>query len=105
MLRLRRRYISVSIYPSDVSHDQLWDAITKTFVRLFGAVAFVSSGLKRVRSKKHRRQFVISCYHTSIPHVMAALTLTHSIDGSEIACDVKTVSGTLRALRRRAHVQ
>jgi len=102
ILRLRRRYILVSVLPSDAK-EELWDTALSLFARLYGIAALSSSGLKRVKTGRLGDGLVVSCYHHWLPQAMAALTLITEVGGRYVAADVRAVSGTLDALGRHAH--
>ncbi len=101
VLRLRRRYVAVRCYPNELPPEQLWEAVRLIFVKLFGELALAESGLRRVKSRRHKDLLIIACYHSWLPKVLAAITLVKNINGLDVSLDVITVSGTIRALRRR----
>ncbi|MDJ0269408.1 MAG: Rpp14/Pop5 family protein [Aigarchaeota archaeon] len=105
VLRLRRRYVAVCCYPNERQPEQLWDAVRLVFVKLFGELALIESGLRKVRSRHHKDLLIIACYHSWLPKALAAITLVKSVNGMDVSLDVITVSGTIRALRRRIVAQ
>jgi ribonuclease P/MRP protein subunit POP5 len=101
--RERRRYLALKIQ-SDQSFDArtVMDAVHASVHRLFGEYGASQANLKLIDYNPQTEHLVIRCSHKALEQVRAAIASTVEIDGKAAAVHVLGVSGTLKALSKKA---
>ena len=100
---VRRRYLALKVdceepLDSGVVSEAVWNAV----LRLFGEVGASQAGLYLVRFDEKTRHGVLRCSHKSLPMVRASVASITRIGNARAAVHVVRVTGTLKALSRKA---
>ncbi len=80
--------------------DTIWGAVT----RLFGEYGASQVNLNLIEYDAQRNYAVLRCSHRALDMVRAAVASITEINGKPAAIQVPAVSGTLKALRKKAHL-
>jgi len=78
--------------------NAIWDAV----LRLFGEVGCSQAGLYLVHFDEGTKYAVLRCSHKALPMVKAAVASITKIADRPAAIHVLRVSGSLKALRKKA---
>jgi ribonuclease P/MRP protein subunit POP5 len=101
--RVKRRYLGLKVVGEQlVDGRNVMDAIWKAVLQLFGEYGASQVNLSLVDSNPEKSCVIVRCSHKALDMVRASVASITEIDGKPAAIHVLGVSGTLRALRRRA---
>lgn len=100
--RIRRRYIALKIdsketFSSKEFTNAVWDAVLK----LYGEYGASKSNLRLIDYDAERGLALIQTVHTAVEMVRAALASITKIRNNSAAIHVLTISGTIKALRKK----
>ncbi|MFP3985721.1 MAG: Rpp14/Pop5 family protein [Candidatus Bathyarchaeia archaeon] len=105
MRRLKKRYLALTTESSTgqtFSEREVWDALWRSVLRLFGEVGASQLGLFRVRGfDAPGGVLLVRCWHTALERVRGAAALVRGITGEPAAVHVLGVSGTLKGLEQK----
>ena len=100
---MRRRYLVLEIdTEAAFSSKELMDAVWGSVSKLYGEYGASRTGLALIDYDVERRFAVIRAMHTSLENVRAAIASITSIGNKPAAVHVLAVSGTIKALRKKA---
>ncbi|UCG45022.1 MAG: hypothetical protein JSV58_06520 [Candidatus Bathyarchaeota archaeon] len=103
MPRLKRRYLHLKVQSEEpVSRKEITDAIWGTISRLYGEYGASQVNLAIIEYDEHVRYAIVRCKHTALKMVKASTAMITEINGKPAEVQVVKVSGTLKALRRKA---
>ena len=78
------------------------DAVWKAVFELFGEYGASRTNVSLMEYDPQRNYAVVRCSHTALERVRASIASITEIDGKPAVIRVIGVSGTLRALRKKA---
>ncbi len=104
--RTKRRYLALQIdspeiFDSKEFIDAIWNAVTK----LYGEYGASQTSLAMIDYNTERRLAIIRTANTTVDMVRAALASITRIGNMPLALHVLAVSGTIKALHRKAKQQ
>lgn len=101
--REKRRYLALEVAGDQpVDERAVLDAVHASVIRLFGEYGASKTNLKLIKYIPEKRQVVIRCSHIMQEKVRAAIASIMELNGKTAAVHVVGVSGTLKALAKRA---
>jgi len=99
---VKRRYLALKIEADEsIEEEDLKDAIWDALIKLFGEYGASRSGLFLIQFDKKKGEAVLRCWHVALPMIHAAVASIIEIRDRPAAVHVISVSGTLRALRKK----
>lgn len=101
MLRKKRRYLLVRVFPPDVetTPEQLRRIVAVKVAELGGWLSLAESEISVKRARRASNEFILKCSLKSIPLVLFSTALVQRLGNAEkVRLDVVKISGTLRAL-------
>jgi len=103
---VRRRYLALKIVSRQpVNGGDIMDAVWKAVVQLFGEYGASQAGLSLIECNSQKNYAIVRCSHTAADMVRASVVSITEIKEKPAAIHVLGVSGTLRALRKKALLQ
>ena len=75
--------------------------IQRAVLRLFGEYGASKTKTQLIEYDKITKQAIIRCNHRSLPKLRAAIATITKIDEKPAALHIKTVSGTIKTLKRK----
>jgi len=100
---VRRRYLALKVECKEpLDRREVFDSVWNTVLRLFGEVGVSQAGLYLVHLDKETSYTVLRCSHKALPMVKAAIVSITRIGNQPTAIHVLRVSGSLKALRKKA---
>jgi ribonuclease P/MRP protein subunit POP5 len=104
--RVKHRYLGVEIDSEDaISSGDFIEAVWKAILKLYGEYGASRTGLSLIDFNSERKLGIIRSSQSSVEMVRAALASVTRIRDKPVAMHVLTVSGTIRALRRKMEQQ
>lgn len=101
-IKVKRRYLALKIdSKANLNSKDLMDAIWEALLRLFGEYGASKTGLTLIDYGAEKRLAIIRVAHTEVEKIRAALASITKIATEPAAIHVLTVSGTLKALRKK----
>jgi RNase P/RNase MRP subunit POP5 len=101
--REKRRYLALEAAGEQPLDEQaVLDVVLASVHRLFGEYGASKANLKLIKSFPEKQQIVVCCSHKALEQVRAAIASTTAIKGKAAAIHVLDVSGTLKALAKKA---
>jgi len=101
--RVRRRYLALRVVSEQlVNEKDVMDAVWNAVLKLFGEYGASQANLRLMEADPQRNFAVIRCSHTALEMVRASIASITEINGKPTVIHVIEVSGTLRALRKKA---
>ncbi|UCE29675.1 MAG: hypothetical protein JSV85_02865 [Candidatus Bathyarchaeota archaeon] len=101
--RPRRRYLHLAIESEQlVTEEDVTNSIWSALLRLFGEYGTSHVNLTLIEYSRQRNYAIVRCSHKALGMVRASITSIIEINGKPSAIHVVAVSGTLKALRRKA---
>ena len=101
--QVRRRYLALKVVGEQaVTERAIMNAIWKAILELFGEYGASQTDVRLVEADPQRSYAVIRCSHKSLERTRASIASITEINGKPAAVHVMGVSGTLRALRKKA---
>ncbi|MGD9130343.1 MAG: Rpp14/Pop5 family protein [Candidatus Bathyarchaeota archaeon] len=101
--REKRRYLALEVVGDQpVDERAVLDAVQASVIRLFGEYGASKANLKLIKYIPEKHQVVICCSHRMLEKVRAAIASIMELNGKTVAVHVVGVSGTLKALSKRA---
>ena len=100
---MRRRYLALKIVSEQpINRGNVMDAVWKAVHQLFGEYGASQASLILIECNSQRNYAIVRCSHTAVEMVRASIVSITEINGKPAAIHVLGVSGTLRALRKKA---
>jgi len=104
--RVRRRYLALKVVCEEpVNGRDVMGAIWSAVLQLFGEYGASQASLSLIVFDPQKNCAVVRCSLTALEMVRASLASATEINGKPMVIQVLGVSGTLRALRRKALLQ
>jgi len=101
--RVRRRYLALKVVSEQhVNERDVIDAVWNAVLELFGEYGASQTNVSLIEYDPHRNFVVVRCSHTALERVRASIASIVEINGKPAVIHVMGVSGTLRALRKKA---
>jgi len=101
--RLRRRYLALKIVSEQpVNGRDIMDAVWKAVVQLFGEYGASQASLSLIEYDSQNNYAIVHCSHRAVDVVRASVASITEMNGKPAAIHVLGVSGTIRALRKKA---
>ena len=103
MKTIRRRYLALQLDSTESSNsNELMNALWNAVVKLYGECGASQAGLSLIGYDPQERIAVVRVGHKAVDMVRASLASITSIAGKPAAVHVLRVSGTIKALRKKA---
>lgn len=100
---VRRRYLALKVVGEQpVNERDVMDAVWNAVLKLFGEYGASQANLRLMEYNPQRNFAVVRCSHTVLERVRASIASITEINGKPAVIHVIGVSGTLRALRKKA---
>ena len=101
--RVRRRYLALKVISDEpVNERPVMDAVWNAVLKLFGEYGASQANLRLMEADPQRNSVVVRCFHVALEMVRASIASITEINGKPAVIHVVGVSGTLRALRKKA---
>jgi len=101
--RVRRRYLALRVVSEQhLDERDVMDAVWKAVFELFGEYGASRTNVSLMEYDPQRNYAVVRCSHTALERVRASIASITDINGKPAVIRVIGVSGTLRALRKKA---
>ena len=101
--RVRRRYLALKVVSEQpIKGGDVMDAVWKAVLQLFGEYGASQAGLSLIECNSQKNYAIVRCSHTAADMVRASVASVTEINEKPAAIHVLGVSGTLRALRKKA---
>lgn len=101
--RVRRRYLALGVVSEQpVIKRDLVDAVWNAVLQLFGEHGASQTDLSFIEYDSEKSWGIVRCSHRAVEMVRASIASVAEINGKPVAIHVLGVSGTLKALRRKA---
>lgn len=102
-LRMRRRYLHLKIVSEQlVNEKDVIDAVWSAILKLFGEYGASQANLALIEYDPQKSYAVLRCLHKALEMVKASIASITEISGKVAAVHIVRVSGTLKALHRKA---
>lgn len=101
--RVRRRYLALRVVSEHpVSKRDVMDAVWNAVLQLFGEHGASQTNLSFIDYDSEKSWGIVRCSHRAVEMVRASIASVAEVNGKPVAIHVLGVSGTLKALLRRA---
>lgn len=103
--RFRRRYLALKVVSEQpVNEKDVMNSVWSAILQLFGEYFASQVNLSLIEYIPQRNYIFVRCSHKALEIVRASIASITEIRGKPAAIHVILVSGSLRALRRKAQV-
>jgi len=100
---MRRRYLALRVVSEQhVTERAVMGAVWNAVLELFGEYGASQTNVSFIKYDPQRNYAVVRCSHTALEKVRASIASITEIDGKPAVIHVIGVSGTLKALRKKA---
>jgi RNase P/RNase MRP subunit POP5 len=100
---VRRRYLALQVDSVEsFSSSELMNAVWNAVVKLYGECGASQAGLSLISYEPQERVAVVRVGHKAVDMLRASLASITSIASKPAAVHVLRVSGTIKALRKKA---
>jgi len=104
--RVKRRYLALRVVSEQpVNGRDVMDAVWKAVLQLFGEYGASQANLILIDCNPQKSYAIVRCSHKALEMIRASVASITEINGKPAAIHVLGVSGTLRALRKKAALQ
>jgi RNase P/RNase MRP subunit POP5 len=104
--RMKRRYLLLHVVgDQSISEGDLMDTLWKALFQLFGEYGASQARLTLIEYNSQEGWAIVRCLNEALEMVRASITSITEIDDKPAAIHVSRVSGTLKALRKKAQLQ
>ena len=101
--RMRRRYLHLKIVSEQIVNEKdVIDAIWSSILKLFGEYGASQANLALIECDPQKSYAVVRCLHKALEMVKASIASITEINGKPAAVHIVGVSGTLKALHKKA---
>lgn len=99
---MRRRYLIFQIFSErGFEEREVEEAIMRGILTLYGMKGLSQANPQLIEYDAEEKRGILRCSHTQLRQVRASLAYITSLEGLPVSINVRRVSGTLRALRKR----
>ena len=99
---VRRRYLWIHIETDTKLNETNINEMIEAKIRfLYGVNGLVELNYKQIEFLPEKNSAIIRCNHNRLSEMRATLASITDVDGNPCRVDVKLVSGTIKALRKR----
>ena len=103
--RMKRRYLRLKIISEQIANEKdVIDAIWSAILKLFGEYGASQANLALIEYDPQRSYAVVRCLHKTLEMVKASIASITEINGKPAGFHIVGVSGTLKALRKKAAI-
>ena len=103
---MRRRYLALKVVSEQpVKGRDVIEAVWKAVLQLFGEYGASQASLNLIECNSQKNYAIVRCSHTAMDMVRASVTSITEINEKPAVIHVLGVSGTLKALRKKALLQ
>lgn len=100
---MRRRYLNLKIVSEHVVNEKdVIDAIWSAILKLFGEYGASQANLALIEYDPQKSYAVVRCLHKALEMVKASIASMTEISGKPAVVHIVRVSGTLKALHKKA---
>jgi len=104
--RVRRRYLALKVVcEQSVNGHDVMGAIWNAVLQLFGEYGASQANISLIEFNPQKNCAVVSCSHNALEMVRASVASVTEMNEKSAVIHVLRVSGTLRALRKKALLQ
>jgi len=101
--RVKKRYLALKVESAEFFEEgDVRDAVWSAVIQLFGEYGASQAGLFLVQYDRQRKEAVLRCLHKALPMVHASVASVTKMKDKPATIHVVRISGTLRALKKRA---
>jgi len=101
--RVRRRYLALKVVSEQpINGGAVMDAVWKAVLQLFGEYGASQTSLSLIDCNPQKNYAIVCCSHMAVEIVRASIASITEINEKTAAVHVLGVSGTLRAIRKKA---
>lgn len=104
--RVKRRYLLLHVVGDQpISEGALMDTLWKALFQLFGEYGASQARLVLIDYNSQEGYAIVRCLNKALEMVRASITSVTEMDDKPAAIHVSRISGTLKALRRKARLK
>lgn len=101
--RMKRRYLALQVEGKQfINERDLMDAIWKALLQLFGEYGASQARLALIEYSSQNKYAIVRCLNKALEMVRASIASITKINAKPTVIHVLRVSGTLKALRKKA---
>lgn len=105
MKTIRRRYLALEVDScEEVSSSEFMNAVWGAVTKLYGEVGASQAGLSLIDYDQQKKTAIIRVGHKALDMVRASLASITQLSNKPAAVHVLTVSGTIKALKKKARL-
>ncbi len=103
--RLKRRYLALQIASEEsINKRDFVDALWEALLKFFGEYGASQAGLRLIEYHSQNKYAIVRCLNEALQMVRASIASITEINEKHTAIHVIRVSGTLKALRKKAQL-
>jgi RNase P/RNase MRP subunit POP5 len=103
---IRRRYLLFYVTGEHpVNEKAIWETTRDSILILYGVKGFSLIDPNLIEYNAETRNGIIRCTHETTKFMRASLASIMNVSGSPAAVRVQRISGTIKALRRKAGIK
>ena len=103
MKTVRRRYLALQVDSAEsFSSSELMNAVWNAVTKLYGECGASQAGLSLISYEPQERIVIVRVGHKAVDMMRTSLASLTNIAGKSAAVHVLRVSGTIKALRKKA---
>ncbi len=104
--RMKRRYLALQVVSEHLINERdLMGALRKALLQLFGEYGASQARLTLIEYGSQKKYVIVCCLNEALTLVRASIASITEVNGKPTAIRVTRVSGTLKALRKKAQLQ
>lgn len=104
--RMKRRYLALRVVSDQsINEKDLMEAIWRSLLQLFGEYGASQARLTLIQYSSQKKYAIVRCLNEALEIVRASIASITEINAKPTAIHVLRVSGTLKALRKKAQLQ
>lgn len=103
--RMKRRYLALQLVgKQSINERDLMDALWKALLQLFGEYGASQARLTLIEYNSQKKCAIVRCLNKALEMVRASIASITEINDKPTVIHVLRVSGTLKALRKKAQL-
>lgn len=103
--RMKRRYLALQVVgEQSINERDFMAAIWKAFLQLFGEYGASQARLRLIEYNSQKKYAIVRCLNEALEMVRASIASITEINDKRTVILVLRVSGTLKALRKKAQL-